>query len=93
MPVFEGSRYENALQLRVSDAAGNVRPALYSMISGVPALATHTTYVMQEGDRYDEIANRLFGDPQLWWIIADLNPEYLYPDAVPAGSVIRLPLS
>lgn len=91
MPVFEGSRYENALQLRVRDAAGVIAPALYLTIGSVTSNAMFRTYVLIEGERYDQLAHRLYGDPQLWWVLANLNPEYLYPDELPGGTTIRIP--
>jgi len=92
MPVFEGSRYEGAQVIRVQTAEGVVLPALYSMVNSTTTYSTYATYVINEDDRYDLIAHRLYGDPQLWWLIADLNPEYLYPDRIPGGTVIRVPI-
>lgn len=91
MPVFDGSRYESALALRVPDAAGEVRPALYSVIAPLSSGMNYRTYVVLEGDRLDLLAYRLYGDPQLWWVIANANPEYLFPDDLTPGSTIRLP--
>jgi hypothetical protein len=89
--VFEGSRYATAAVIRTAAADGKVRPTLYSMIAPVSRRAAYRSYVVQEGDRYDLLAQRLFGDPELWWAIADLNPEFLFPAGIPAGTIIRLP--
>lgn len=92
MPIYEGSRYENAQVIRVKDAEGVSNPALYSMVGADISAQSFTTYVVAEGDRYDLIAARLLGDPQLWWVFADLNPEYLHPDPLPSGAIIRVPV-
>lgn len=91
MAIFEGSRYQSAAIEWATDAEGVARPTIYSMISGGVSVARYTTYVTQPGDRYDLLAYQIFGDPQLWWMIANLNPEYLYPDEIPDGTAIRLP--
>lgn len=90
MPVFEGSRYENALVLRVKNAEGVYNPALYSMISASAYEGQFSTHVVQAGERFDTLANQLYGDPELWWILANVNPEYLFPE-LPEGVVIRVP--
>lgn len=92
MPIFDGSRYNNAPVLRVKDADGKTRPTLYLMVAPLPYRMAYRTYVVSEGETLPLIANRLFNDPTQWWRIADINPEHLYPDNLPVGAVIRLPL-
>jgi nucleoid-associated protein YgaU len=50
-----------------------------------------TTYVARESDTFDLIANRVLGDPALYWKVADLNPHVPFPDTIPAGTRIRVP--
>ena len=41
-----------------------------------------TTYVPQNGERFDTIANKFYGDPSLWFVIARANKDIkgtLYP--------------
>jgi len=35
---------------------------------------------VKQGDRLDLLANRFYRDSRLWWLIAEANPDYLYPD-------------
>jgi nucleoid-associated protein YgaU len=42
-------------------------------------------------DRLDTLAYRFYGDSTLWWMIADANPEILFPEPLVPGSVIRIP--
>jgi hypothetical protein len=42
-------------------------------------LALLAEHSVVQGDRLDVLASRYVGDPQLWWRIADANPE-LDPD-------------
>jgi hypothetical protein len=48
-------------------------------------------YRVIEGDRFDVIANKVYGVPDFWWRIADANPEIYYPDQLTPGVVIRIP--
>jgi hypothetical protein len=91
MSVYEGSRYQDAPVIRVRDAQDRVLPAIYPNIPSLDGLS-YTTHVSGENDRYDLIAWQLWGDPELWWVIADVNPEYLYPDGIPSGTVLRIPV-
>jgi phage tail protein X len=50
-----------------------------------------TYIVMEEFDRVDLIAYRVFGNAALWWKVADANPEILDWSEVEPGTVIRVP--
>lgn len=52
-----------------------------------------SSYVVGYGDRLDQIAARLYGDPTRWWEIAEVNPEIAYPGKLPVGAVIRIPVT
>ena len=48
-------------------------------------------HTIREGDQIDLLADHYFGDPKLWWIIADYN-GIAFPLELPAhGTVIRIP--
>ncbi len=36
-------------------------------------------HMVVSGDRLDRLAHHYYGDPRLWWIIAQANPGYLTP--------------
>jgi hypothetical protein len=50
-----------------------------------------TYYQWAYGDTIGNVANKLFGDPELWWKILDLNPEILDPYTLNPGDIIRIP--
>lgn len=89
MTVFEGSRYEGAPVIRTKAADGRSYPTIYAVPGG--GASRYTNYVAEEGDRFDLIAHRLWGDPELWWRVAALNPEVFYPGHIPVGTVLRVP--
>lgn len=41
--------------------------------------------------RLDLIANEVYGDPQLWWVIAVANNIQLIPTEIKRGSKLRIP--
>lgn len=92
MTIHEGSRYVDATVVRVKDADGETRPTLYSQIAERAYRTYYRLHVLKAGERYDTIAHNLWGDPELWWMIADLNPEHLYPADTAPGTTIRIPL-
>jgi len=46
-------------------------------------------FIAQEGDRCDNLANRFYGNPTLWWFIAKVNN--LSTNNIPAGTSLRIP--
>lgn len=50
------------------------------------------SYTAMEGDTFDRIAYRTLFDSERYWEIADLNPHVPFPDEIPVGTLIRIPL-
>ncbi|MCA1781565.1 MAG: LysM peptidoglycan-binding domain-containing protein [Dermatophilaceae bacterium] len=50
-------------------------------------------HTVTRGERLDQIAFRYYRDPNMWWVIAVANPEILYPDSIPGGTEVRIPLA
>ena len=55
--------------------------------------AAFAYYTVVEGDRFDLISYKVYGDPSYWWRICNANPEVFYPDFLIAGSIMRIPTS
>ena len=51
----------------------------------------YSTVVSVQGQSLQEIAAQWLGNASLYWRIADLNPQVLYPDEVPMGTRLRIP--
>lgn len=49
-------------------------------------------YISKEGDSFESIASKILGDGKRYWEIADINPQVVWPDSIPVGTVLRLPL-
>lgn len=89
--IFANSRYEGVAQEYVEGADENDRrlvlkpPKYYGTQFGA------RRHVVTEGQRLDQIAAIYYDDPLAWWAIAVANPEYMYPENLPAGTVLRIP--
>jgi nucleoid-associated protein YgaU len=49
-----------------------------------------TPYTVRDGDTLDLMAATLYGNPELYWRIADLNPHIPFPSDLGVGDVIRI---
>lgn len=54
-------------------------------------LEKYSVYTTKSGDTMESLAVMAYGDPSLYWRIADMNPQIQYPDDLGIGSIIRLP--
>lgn len=57
-----------------------------------PTLIQYTSYTSRDGDTFESLAIRLYKDPSQYWRIADANPQVKFPDRIPAGTYLRLPV-
>ena len=57
----------------------------------VPERNDDMYFIAQEGDRCDSLAQRFYGDSNLWWFIARTNN--LKTMNIPAGTSLRIPIS
>jgi nucleoid-associated protein YgaU len=89
--IFQGSRYANADVLPIAAPDGTYRSTIVPAPETSPSKATRHRVV--QGDRMDTLAFTAYGDPTLWWVIADANPLLFYPDLLVPGSVILVPVT
>jgi phage tail protein X len=90
MPITADSRYVTAT---VTTAVGPDGETRQEMRPAFPRsrLITYTYYRVIDGERVDTIAHDFYGRGDLWWMIADANPEILDWMALDPGTVIRVP--
>jgi hypothetical protein len=86
--IVTGSRYMGQPVVSVPTSSGN-SVAVFGPPSFGPVAFFYYTVV--DGDRFDLIAQKLYGVPEFWWRIADANPEIFYPDDLITGAIIRVP--
>jgi nucleoid-associated protein YgaU len=57
----------------------------------IVAAQDDTFYQVNQEDRIDLIAQRFYGNPELWWVIAVANGLDLLPNDLKPFSTIRIP--
>jgi nucleoid-associated protein YgaU len=85
-----GSRYQNVKEYAAGDgSAGLVTVKRNRETPPTPGVFS---YRVQEGDRLDLIANKFYRNPGKWWLIADANPDVMYPeDLLLSGQTLIVP--
>lgn len=94
-PVNPNSRYYGAAIEQLTLANGSPVKYLARRLLPQPSVyAATTTYVITDGDRLDNLAQRFFGDPTLYWMICDANGA-TEPDELTAqtGQTILIPVA
>lgn len=90
--IAANSRYA-ASQVVALDRDGQV---VNVIVPGQQSAVTfnYVSHLLTDNDRLDNLSNQYYGDPSLWWQIANANPE-LSPDwsTVTPGTIIRIPFS
>lgn len=83
------SRYQYITIIKNDDKKRYYVPNYYPII---PPANEDIYLITVEGDRYDLLANKYYGNASLWWIIPasnNLDCDSLYP---PSGIQIRIPV-
>ena len=79
------ARYDNTLK-KIKNKKSYYTTTVYKKVI---EKNSDSYFITQEGDRCDNLANRFYGNPQLWWFIARVNN--LTTNNIPAGTSIRIP--
>jgi len=83
------ARYENTKRKRNTKSKKTYyRTTIYDK---VPERNDDMYFIAQEGDRCDNLAQRFYGNPELWWFIARTNN--LTSNNIPIGTSLRIPTS
>ena len=51
----------------------------------------YSIHSVKFGETMESIAVGVYGDPTLYWRIADMNPQISFPDSLQVGDVLRIP--
>jgi hypothetical protein len=88
--IFTDSRYASGILAKSYDAR-NESYAVSVFRQFPTETSTFFFYTWTQRDRIDLVANELLGDPELWWVIMDYNPEIANPFDIPLGTILRIP--
>lgn len=58
----------------------------------IPLTSDDIYVYIEQGDRFDVLANQFYQDASLWWIIAAANPQVTFGSLIiPDGIQLRIP--
>ena len=83
------ARYENT-KLK-TDKKNKKKYYTTTIYDKVPERNDDMYFIAQEGDRCDNLAQRFYGNSELWWFIA--RTKNLKTNNIPAGTSLRIPVS
>lgn len=83
--IIKGSRYSSASETRNGTTTSVATPSEYTTNA-------YFTIVSEEGNTFQGLAGTYLNNPNLYWKLADLNKNVRYPDIIPTGTVIKIPL-
>ena len=92
MVLKKGSRYE---KVRVYNYVHDTKGVLPTFIRRRPLVISPDSEVIRyqviQGDTLDYLAYQYLGDTRLWWVILEVNPQYLTPWDIRIGDIILIP--
>jgi len=53
----------------------------------------YITHVTESNESFSSLAAKYLNNQKLYWYIADQNPQIRFPDLIPVGTLIRIPLA
>jgi hypothetical protein len=88
--IYTDSRYADGIVVRSLDGRKNkFELTLFRQFPSDSSQFFYYTWTQR--DRIDLVASEFLGDPTLWWVIMDYNPELSNPSTIPVGTLIRIP--
>ena len=85
---FKGSRYEFVATDSLTVNGVELRFKRVRYIADTPAVAA---VVVNQSERLDHIAQRVYQDPELFWRICDANTALWPPDLEVPGRILKIP--
>lgn len=82
------SRYEILTRLKDSNSRLYLANPIYPTI---PETVDDFYIISTQGDRYDLLSDRFYGNREYWWIIASANNSVKDGVNIPPGVQIRIP--
>ena len=90
MPRYDSTKI-NKYTSPDKERVGNKNKFNTTIYLKVPERNDDMYFIATEGDRCDSLAQRFYGNPQLWWFIARVNN--LKTMNIPVGTSLRIPVS
>lgn len=53
----------------------------------------YVTHIVKSNESFSSLAGKYLNNERLFWYIADQNPQIRFPDLIPVGTIVRIPLA
>ena len=93
LTVNRSKRYHNVLKNRgVKQITQYVTPKFITIPDEIRDIVQYDVVLWQIGDKYFKLADKYYGDPALWWVIASFNlaPTEAHLDI---GDTVYIPIN
>ena len=91
MTIQGSSRYFNSdIEYIQLTANGGDTPVVFYDFTEIGKI-TYDIHVYTQGERLDDIANKYYGKPGLWWVIPEYNPTILDFQNLLPGTELVIP--
>jgi hypothetical protein len=91
MAIVSGSRYENSIvDYFKKEENGNTYPIVFYSFDSLTNVS-FSLHTFIEGETLQGLSNQYYNRPDLWWAIAEYNPEITDLINIPAGTELRIP--
>ena len=89
--IYQNSRYYTQLIDYVSFVPdGDSFPIVFYEFDN-PGTVKWQEHVYLEGERLEQISQKYYERPDLWWVIPEYNPQISDFDNIVPGTVLRIP--
>jgi hypothetical protein len=83
--IIKGSRYTQSSETRNNETKNVAVPNKYLTNNFI-------TIIAEDGQTLQYLASIYLNDASMYWKIADLNLNIMYPDKLTAGTVVKIPM-
>lgn len=83
--IVKGSRYSATSETRNDTTLSVANNSKFSSQNVMVVIAS-------EGQSFEYLAAQYLNDATQYWKIADMNPQIAFPDFLPAGTSVKIPI-
>jgi hypothetical protein len=91
MAIFSGSRYsDSVVDFFTKNEYGVATPIVIYKFDSLDSVSFFT-HIYNDKETLHALSQRYFRRPDLWWTIAEYNPEIVDFTNIKAGTLMRIP--
>lgn len=83
--IIKGSRYIQSSETRNNETKNVATASKYST-------DRYITIIAEDGQSLQYLASLYLNDSTMYWKVADLNVNIMFPDRLTAGTIVKIPL-